>query len=332
MYLPPPHPKQMGLFGREIESGQWRRELLARLDLEGATDLADRLRQCGLDYRLYCKSCGYLHMAATKCNRKWCPSCAPKRANDRASKLRHAIRQMRWPLQLTLTMRNVPLEDAPRTILRSLMQSYARLRRTKLWTDNVRGGIVSVEVTDKGNGLHPHLHSVVDCEWLALTTPRPHRGDDIETLRSKFAGAARELQGAWARCLGQEEPPRLWIRRCDAGAAAEIVKYALKSEDAINCQGAVAPILRMLDAVRTVATFGTLRGLKIIEPQRPSLKCPNGHDGWTSTPPGRVATVMEHRLSHRQRREIQFIADLAAWELLSPEEQQAWRDAQDTVA
>lgn len=268
-----------------MESNQWRRQLLARLDAEGAEDLADALRKCGLKFPLWCRGCGHRHDAETKCSRKWCPSCAPKRANERARKMRLAVRTMRWPMHITLTMRNVPLEEAPRGILRDLMKCFARLRRMKLWTANVAGGVVSVEVTDKGNGLHPHLHALIDCQWLALKTPGPHHGDDRATLADKFRCAAQELQGAWAKCLGQETPPAIWIRRCDAGAADEVCKYALKSEDAINCTGEIAPVLRMLDAVRTVATFGTLRGLKVPDDEKPSLLCPNGHSDWSPQPP-----------------------------------------------
>lgn len=233
---------------------------------------------------LYCRSCSYVHVGETKCNRKWCPSCAPKRANERARKLRLAVRLMQWPMHITLTMKNVPLDEAPRALLRDLMKSFARLRRMKLWTQNVTGGVVSCEITDKGNGLHPHLHALIDCRWLALKTPEPWHGDDRETLRVKFRSAAQELQGAWAKCLGQEEPPSLWIRRADVGAADEVLKYALKSEDALNCQHEIAPILRMMDAVRMVATFGSLRGLKVPDEPHESLVCPNGHSEWTPTP------------------------------------------------
>lgn len=298
--------KQLSLFGREIEAGQWRRQLLERLDLEGADDLADRLRKCGLTFGLWCKTCGHKHEAATKCCRKWCPSCAPKRANERAAKMRLAVRLMRWPMHITLTMRNVPLEEAPRGILRDLMKSFARLRRMKLWTQNVAGGVVSVEITDKGNGLHPHLHALIDCEWLALKTPRPYRGDDGQQLKDKFRCAAQELQGAWARCLEQETPPSIWIRRCDAGAVDEVMKYCLKTEDAINCQGEIAPVLRMLDSVRTVANFGSLRGLKIPKDEEHKLTCPNGHSDWTQTPPTATIDRRPHHVKIAEQRAAEF--------------------------
>lgn len=276
---------QLELFGREVEAGQWRAELLARLDLEGETKLAARLRTCGLDFRLYCKACGYLHLAKTKCSRKWCPSCGPKRGNERAARLRMIIAAMKWPLHITLTRQNVDWETATRSLLADLHKSFGKLRRSKLWATNVVGGCVAAEITDKGNGLHPHLHAVVDCRWLALKTPEPHHTDSPEGRRAKFRSAATELQSEWARCLGQETPPSLFIRRCDAGAAAEIVKYALKAEDAVNCEGKIGPILRMIDATRMVRTFGSCFGIKVIETKTSPLTCPAGHSEWTTTRP-----------------------------------------------
>jgi hypothetical protein len=259
--------------------------LLAKLDAEGADDLADRLRKCGLEMSLWCRGCGHRHVAHTKCNRKWCPSCAPKRGNERAARLRVAIAAMRWPLHITFTVPNVALEHAPRTLLRDLMRAFIKLRRTKLWRSNVKGGCAALEVTDKGNGLHPHLHAVVDARWIALHTPAPSGRETPEELRAKLAAAANELQHAWQHATGHHQHLQMWIRRCDAGAAQEIVKYALKSEDAVNCQGEIAPVLRMLDSIRTVSTWGTCRGLKIPDDDDHALTCPNGHRDWSTTPP-----------------------------------------------
>lgn len=267
---------------------QARAALLARLDSEEAADLADRLRGCGLVMPLWCKSCGHRHDATTKCNRKWCPSCAPKRGNERAAKLRVLIAAMKWPMHITLTVPNVEMASAPRTLLRDLVQSFARLRRSKLWRENVAGGVAAVEVTDKGNGLHPHLHIVCDARWIALHTAAPSGRETKEELAAKFRGAAEELQAAWQTATRTPRHMSLWIRRADKGAAHEIVKYALKAEDALKCEGEIAPILRMLDAVRAVVTWGSCRGVQIPEDQERKLKCPAGHADWSTTPTAAV--------------------------------------------
>lgn len=293
-----------------MEASQWRAQLLARLDKEGADDLADRLRRCGLVMPLWCKCCGHRHDAKTKCNRKWCPSCAPKRGNERAQKLRVLIAAMKWPLHITFTVPNTPIEQAGKHLLRDLMRAFVKLRRTKLWKTNVRGGVVALEVTDKGNGLHPHLHVVCDARWIALHTPAPSGRETQEELAAKFEGAANELQCAWQHATAIPEHMSLWIRRCDQNAAHEIVKYSLKSEDALKCHGEIAPLLRMLDAVRTVSTWGSCRGVKMPEDETPRLTCPAGHADWSTTPVIKDGAI--DRRSHRERIAEQRAAEFEA--------------------
>lgn len=268
-----------------MEAAQARKTLLNRLRAEGEWDLASRLAKCGLDFRLWCKVCGAPHLAETKCNRKWCPSCAPKRANERAARLRVGIRLMRWPMHITLTVSNVEDDAAGGNFIRKLAKSFARLRRSKLWRKCVVGGVGSIEVTNKGQGWHPHIHAVIDGRWVALKCPSPHRDDDHQMLKDKFRCAAQELQAAWSVACRQTIPPRIWIRRCDAGAAAEIMKYAIKSEHVESCEGTIGPLLRMLDSQRLVMGFGSLRGLKIPKDTAHKLTCPNGHSSWTPVPP-----------------------------------------------
>lgn len=297
--------KQGELFGRSIEAAQWKEAIIARLEREGETEKVAKLRGCGLKMHLYCAECGHAHETATRCNRKWCPSCAPKRGNERAARLRVLIAAMRWPMHLTLTVPNTVSEHAPRSLLRDLMLSLRRLRRLKLWKTNVTGGLYSIEITDKGNGYHPHLHLVIDCRWLALHTPEPRGHDSAERKRELCKSAAQELQAAWQFATGIERHMSLWIRRCDADAAREIVKYALKSEDAVELQGRLGPVFDLLDSVRMCSPFGNVRGVKLPPDTSHKLTCPNGHSEWRTAPtPGRV--VLRGRWEERR---LQRIAD-----------------------
>lgn len=258
---------------------------MQRLEEEDETDLYDRLKKCGLAFNLWCTSCSHKHEASVKCNRKWCPSCAPKRANERAAKMRLAFRLMKWPLHLTLTVPNEERGTIRPTALKELMGAFRKLRTRKLWKEKVRGGVVSCEVTDTGNGLHPHLHALVDCRWLAMGVPEPHWSDDVETIRTKCRCAAEELTKAWADCCGDDRVRSVKIRRVNIGAVEEVLKYALKSEDALNCEGRIGPILRALDSIRTVATFGAMHGLKIPDDPERKLVCECGSKQWSPTPP-----------------------------------------------
>jgi hypothetical protein len=303
--------KQLQLFGREIEANQWRQGLLKRLKEEGETELHDRLAECGKTFPLWCKGCNHRHDASTKCSRKWCPSCGPKRANERAARMRFAFRRMKWPMQLTLTVPNVAEGWEDPQLLRRLLHSFKKLRDRRIWKENVAGGIFSVEVTDKGNGLHPHLHALVDCRWLAMKTPAPAPRDDRETLSAKFRCAAEEFTSHWRDVIGDERTRNVWIRRCDVGAVDEVLKYAIKSEDALNCTGRIGPILRLLDSVRTVERLGNLRAIKWPEDDEHKLECACGGTEWTPQPPaGERPPRVDAREVHRQKREAELDAIL----------------------
>jgi hypothetical protein len=203
-------------------------------------------------------------------------------------------------MHITLTVPNIDEDEDEKAFIRHLVASFARLRTSLLWRSNVSGGAYGIEVTDKGNGLHPHIHILLDCRWLALRTPEPWRDDDNEQRKQKFECAAQELQSAWNRARRGSEHTSLWIRRCDSKAATEVVKYAVKGADLIACEGSAARICRMLDAVRLTSPFGNLRGLKMEPEERHRLTCPNGHSEWTPRPP---VVAGEHRSAKEQLRE-----------------------------
>lgn len=301
----------MELFGREVEAAQARRLLLERLEKEGDDERAARLRKCGLTFPLFCKGCGHRHEASQKCNRKWCPSCAPKRANERAARLRAGIRLMRWPMHITLTVPNIAEGDVDRNFLRHLLVSFRKLRKMKLWAQNVTGGVYGMEVTNKGAGWHPHIHIVADCRWLALKTPEPYRDDDAEQREAKFRCAAQELQSAWAAATQMEMHKSIWVRRCDADAAAEIVKYAIKGEHLLNCSGSARRMCEILDSCRLTSPFGSMRGLALDEHDDYKLTCPNGHSEWTPVPPHTPTSVIVNgrKISLERQAEIDAAID-----------------------
>lgn len=284
--------RQLKLFSREYETNESRRGLLFRLWKEQAWDLYDRLVKCGEPLPLHCKGCGMVHESAVKCNRKWCPSCGPRRGNERAGRMAVMFHEIRWPMHVTLTVPNEERGVVRPTVLKELMAGMKRLRRMALWRRNVRGGVLSVEVTDTGNGLHPHIHALIDCEWLALRTPKPHRGDTTETLRLKFRSAAEELTEAWKTAMGDERIRSVKVRRCDSGAIVEVLKYALKSEDVEKCQGEIAPILRVLDSCRNVVSFGCCFGVAMPPTPAYDLGCPCSEPQWR---PGLPAAMSAER-------------------------------------
>lgn len=231
---------------------------MRRLKFENALDLVSRIAKCGTPLTLECCSCGTTKMAEQKCKRKWCPVCAWRLAASRADELRELVSEFRWPLFVTLTMRNT--DDLSEDAVRHLRRAFGKLRGRKMWAKRVAGGVAAIEVTNIGNGWHPHLHAVIDCAWFAWKTPPPQRGMSREAKRQRFAEAKRELERTWAKCLGHEMAV-VHVKRCSASTIAkEVVKYSVKPGTLVDSPDPIAPIIRCLDKTRLLTTFGTAHG------------------------------------------------------------------------
>lgn len=165
---------------------------------------------------------------------------------------------MRFPLFVTLTMANV--EDLDGGAVRKLRRAFGKLRHKRIWKDRVRGGVACIEVTNIGNGWHPHLHAVIDCRWLAIKTPAPRNGEALSLRRAKYKAAAAEFSEAWAKCLGQTMAS-VKVKRAEADEICrEVVKYSVKGSDLLECVEPIGDLIRCLEMTRLMTTFGTLFG------------------------------------------------------------------------
>ena len=231
-----------------------RTALIHRLRQERAEDLAKPLEACGLEYWLTCTHCGEEHETTTSCKKRWCPVCAPVLSAERHGRWRHAVGKLQWPLFLTLTL---PNSEDPEQLLH-LKKAWGRFRRRKIFADKVKGGVGSFEVTNKGQGWHPHLHAVIDCRWLAVHTPEPHSSDSADLVSLKCEHAQKELAAAWADCIGEPEAV-VWVRRVYGdGVIDEILKYSVKAQQLLECPDPVAPMLRVIRQTRTLSGFVSL--------------------------------------------------------------------------
>ena len=258
------------------EAHAMREDLMIRLKYEGAEDLAEKLAHCGQKVGLTCTHCGIRKTVLSRCKRKWCPACQRSIAAKRAQRMRGAVRAMEYPLFVTLTMTN---SDDPESV-RHLRRSFGKLRNRKLWKDTVQGGCAAVEVTNKGNGWHPHLHALVDCRWLAIQTPEPPRNIPNERKRLYYESARRELSDTWAHTLGQPSAIVLAKRAHGVEVVKEVLKYSIKGSELLDSPDEIAPMLRVLENTRLITTFGTLYGrTKELDNSEESAGCPCGECG-----------------------------------------------------
>ena len=307
-----PYAKQLSLMGADADAGILKQALQRRLTEEGENELAEKLAKCGQTMRLWCRDCGHMHEAKTRCNRKWCPVCARMVAAKRSAKLAAVARSFQWPLFVTLTMRNIPADECAVDFVRDLRKAFGKLRNRKLWKSRVAGGAAAIEVTNTGAGWHPHIHALIDCRWLAIRTPAPRPTDSPARIAALCEDAAKEFSALWAKCLKADYTPSVKTKRASHEAAKEVMKYACKGSDLVESPDSIGPVLRMLDGTRLVTTFGSAFGIDVEEPERPPFACPNGHQSWTLTPPGILAAADGDGLTARQKIALRRSAELEA--------------------
>jgi hypothetical protein len=125
----------------------------------------------------------------------------------------------------------------------------------------VKGGVATFEVTNKGQGWHPHLHALFDCEWLAIHTPKPKPFDSTAVIKQKCEFAQKELSSQWADMIGADQAI-VWVRRAyGPEVISEVLKYAAKGSELIDSPDPIAPMLRVISATRTLTGFGSMHPL-----------------------------------------------------------------------
>ena len=227
--------------------------------------------------QLTCTCCGASRTVETHCKKRWCPVCARQISAARVSKYSGAVGRMQWPLFVTLTrpnLKTLTLED-----IRHMRRAYRRMRQRVWWERAVVGGVASLEVTNTGKGWHPHIHSVIDCRWLAVKTPMPRPFDTRKAIVSKLKAAAKEVGAAWADAMGLPRATvhvkRAYTDRtlkdgdpANQSIAIEVLKYSVKPSDLIECAEPVGDLLRLLGAARLVSSFGSCYGVKLGDEER----------------------------------------------------------------
>lgn len=231
-------------------------DLEDRLREEGAYDLAGILVKCREPFKLRCVCCNKQVNTTKGCAKRWCPVCGPVITAKRYARIEPVARRMQWPLAVMLSMKN-PKEVAG--CIDKLKAAFRGFRRTQFWKSTVKGGYVGFEVTSEKGTPHIHLHCLIDCQWLAISTPEPKRGHTRAERERLCKMAQAELAAVWAGYLGQREAV-VWVRRADKKALAETIKYPLKPSDLINVKCSASELIREIDKGRMVTPFGNCHG------------------------------------------------------------------------
>lgn len=232
-------PKQQQLdrlWDRTIVKDQLTRRILS-MDTTQPDGLA-LLRCHSKATRMTCKGCERSKVYWNRCERRYCPLCAPRLAKERQQQIEFWSTQIKRPKMLTLTARNVPL--LTKEYLAWFKVCFRKLRAQKVW-ESVKGGMWSMEVTNQGRGWHVHLHVLIDAPFVPL--------GKIERAWSKL------IRQAFAIVHIKELTGKGWIK--------EIVKYVSKPTEMIHWpDDQLKSYLATIDAVKMFGVFGTLYGAR----------------------------------------------------------------------
>jgi hypothetical protein len=208
-------------------------------------------RGCGCDayveYRLIGRDnpAKEFRIRSTKCHDRFCVPCAAERSSRiRDSLARHMYQRENMSLiTLTLAASTAPLTE----ILDRITRCFRLLRNKPLWKKAVQGGcsIIETKLGEGSGAWHVHFHILAETKFL-------HQAR-LSELWHSITGDSRIVD----------------IRRVGAhsGAISYITKYVCKAADhsIVMSPKHLQEAITAFNGRRLVSTFGTWRGLELME-------------------------------------------------------------------
>lgn len=232
--------------------------IVAKLDACGRSDVANQIRNCHseVSYRR-CRGCSTVSKFYNRCEKKWCPLCAPRLSRERKKALEIWSKEVAQPKHVVLTIRNT--ETITREKVRAFKKSFTALRRS-VFAKGWRGGFYSIEVTNESRGWHLHLHCLIDADWI----------DQAELARQ------------WAKVVKQEFAIVYVKDGRESNYLAEVTKYLVKGSVLAQWTGVeIAAFVDAFEGVRCFQPFGSLMGqrkkvrelIKLLLEEMPACEC-----------------------------------------------------------
>jgi|SRR5579875_99705 len=213
------------------------RKLASAYGEAGYEDRADRVSACGKTYSFYvCTECGqFCYLQEYQCGDRLCPLCARRRVARLLQNYGGLLKGLKAARMVTVSLPSKALGQLHLAV-KELWNAFTRLRHRAIWKV-VRGAIASLEITfnPKDKTWHPHLHVVVDSEFIPWI---------------KLREAWREVTGG----LGQA----VYIQKCRRGWHRELIKYVTKVADLMKSPEALREFYKWSRNKRFIRTYGTL--------------------------------------------------------------------------
>jgi hypothetical protein len=231
-----------------------------------------------------CKSCGQVEKFKYRCCIKWCPRCQWRITHTRQNLIEFWASKISQPKHLVLTQKNFPILSHDR--ITDHTGNLAAMRRRKSFED-VRGGCVSVEITNEGTGWHLHSHWLLDVDWLEMS----------------------EVSKDWGALVGQTFAVCKVMDCRDRSYIQEISKYVVEGSELAKWPSEqVNEFVLAVRGLRFFFSFGTLFKLgpairaELATQDGPPTECSCGEEDFVYETEQDVVLHEIRELARRKRR------------------------------
>jgi hypothetical protein len=220
--------------------------LLALQAISAPPARISRFRECGANCWVLRDPMDHnrFRLAADYCHDRFCLPCARARSRMLAANLGRVIADSPHRF-ITLTLRS---DDEPlKRLLDRLYESFARLRRRKLWRSVVNGGAAFCEVvwSPQSNRWHPHLHIIATGKYFPQ----------------------QQLSDLWLDVTGDSYIVDVRLIRDRQTTLRYVTKYATKAYDEsyVGDSRRLQEAITAFKGVRFCLTFGDWRGVPLTD-------------------------------------------------------------------
>ena len=258
-------------------------------------NFAQRMNNCFSTVYTVKTGCGKKKKAVfNRCKLRFCPVCGQIRRDIMLESYYDVFHNMKNPYMLTLTIPDI--NTLEKKDIKELSEAFQKMRRAKVWTESITGGLSSLEITYTDNDKwHPHLHILLDFKTintqylikhidkkilslaaipentskpllelyahLKSVNPEPDEPIDekyIPPFFSNYIKAGEALFLIWIYASWYEKTGGyiLNLQKTDEKGLVEIFKYITKVTDFFEDEERIIEFVRAVDGRRFVASFG----------------------------------------------------------------------------
>lgn len=209
---------------------------------------------CGHWFQKRLGPCGSVtELKPIHCDSMFCPGCSNRRSIPLQQKiLARCNKSEKSYWLLTLTVPNT--SDLTKSFLKEMVESFAALRESEVWTGTVSGGFYSLEATrnEDRRDWHPHLHVLIEVPKV-LPMDWVYR---VKAVWKALTGAEYvHLDRLYGITKHGKKHGKLNIR-----GLREVVKYVTKSVAFAASPALVDEFFTAFKSVRRVQAFGSFFG------------------------------------------------------------------------